>query len=114
MSAAIPYSGYGTVTPNGPTIITLPYTYANLPSVVVGHYNTGSYFPTIVYISSVTTSNFSVAAQVYNNSAWINPQTNVTFTWIATACNVTYVVPSEGGYGQATGVSQGVGVSQGY
>ena len=82
---AIPYAGYGTVTSAGPTTIILPITYSNIPSVVVGHYNTGgTYYPTIVYLSSITTSNFSVNARVYD-STWDAPATNVQFTWIATA-----------------------------
>jgi hypothetical protein len=88
---AIPYAGYGTVTSSGPILVTLPYTYSNLPSIVVGHYNTGSYRPTVVYLSSITTSNFTVNASVYNSASltWGTPST-VQFTWIATA-NTTAV-----------------------
>jgi hypothetical protein len=86
---AVPYAGFGTVTSAGPVSITLPYTYSNIPSVVVGHYNAGaSYLPTIVYVSSITSSNFSVNARVYN-STWGAPATNVQFTWIATAVTST-------------------------
>jgi trimeric autotransporter adhesin len=85
---AVPYSGYGSVS-SATTTVSLPYTYPVPPSVVVAHYNTGPYSPTIVYLSSITTSNFSVDAKVYNNSSWSVPPTNVQFTWIATASNQT-------------------------
>jgi hypothetical protein len=82
---ATPYAGYGTVTSAGPALITLPYRYPTLPSVVVANYNIGSYSPTLVYLSSITTSNFAVDASVYSGGFWGKNSESVQFTWIVTA-----------------------------
>ena len=67
----IPYAGFGTVTSTGPKRITLPYAYSNIPIVnltVLNNYSptglTGSVFPQFVFLSSVTTTDFTVGSYI--------------------------------------------------
>jgi hypothetical protein len=100
---AVPYAGFGTVTGSGPALITLPYTYPNIPIVsltVLNNYNpasvTGSVFPQLLFISSATTTNFTVGAYVWNTSAFATilgdsgAKVNFTFTVSANNSGTSY------------------------
>jgi hypothetical protein len=107
---AVPYAGFGTVTSAGPALITLPYTYPNIPVVSLAVLNNylpdpalpnRVLFPQLLFISTATTSNFTVGGYIYDPMATgFIPLTgslgtvNFTFTVSANNSGTSYPPPS--------------------